>query len=221
MKFTAPEIKDISITIVSLSIILVLKDLSTGLPWMSSMISALLVVSTSLIIKLIMQKITAQKYDCDAVYKFNYNLFFIAVLLALITNGAVVFAAIGSIMITSSLYTRLGHKFVNITQRETGLVALSGPLANIIFSLLSIVLYPINPSLFQSFLNFNVFMALFNLIPFPPLDGSKVIWWNRLLWLIFFLITIFLFFLGRTALFTVLGIILLVILTFVLWEKMF
>ncbi|MDO5826532.1 MAG: site-2 protease family protein, partial [Methanosphaera sp.] len=30
----------------------------------------------------------------------------------------------------------------------------------------------------------NSFLALFNLLPIPPLDGSKVIRWNLPLWLI-------------------------------------
>lgn len=32
----------------------------------------------------------------------------------------------------------------------------------------------------------NLYLAFFNMIPIPPLDGSKVIAWNFLVWLIFF-----------------------------------
>ncbi|MCD6434530.1 MAG: site-2 protease family protein, partial [Candidatus Diapherotrites archaeon] len=30
----------------------------------------------------------------------------------------------------------------------------------------------------------NFFLAFFNLLPVPPLDGSKVIVWNKFVWLI-------------------------------------
>jgi Zn-dependent protease len=221
MNFNSQEVKDIIITILALSTILSLRDLFSGGAWLSTLILSLFITTISLIVKLAAHKVAAEKYDCTAVYKFSYNLFVISLLLALLSGGGIIFAALGSIIVSSALYTRLGHKFVNITLRETGLVALSGPMANIVLSLVSLVLYPVNPTFFQQLLNLNVFMAVFNLVPLPPLDGSKVIWWNRLVWFICFLIAVFLFFMGRTALFTIIGIILLMIIIFVLWEKMF
>ncbi|PIX43220.1 hypothetical protein COZ55_01400, partial [archaeon CG_4_8_14_3_um_filter_38_5] len=100
-------------------------------------------------------------------------------------------------------------------------INLSGPMANIVLALISLLLYPLSNDFFQLMLNVNIYMALFALIPIPPLDGSKVFWWNRLVWLISFIIALFMFFMARTVLFSIIGIILLVIVTFVLWEKMF
>jgi Zn-dependent protease len=39
----------------------------------------------------------------------------------------------------------------------------------------------------------NVFIALFNLLPFPPLDGSKVIEWDKKLWGLLILTTALLY----------------------------
>ncbi|MFH1240586.1 MAG: site-2 protease family protein [Candidatus Diapherotrites archaeon] len=33
----------------------------------------------------------------------------------------------------------------------------------------------------------NMFLGLFNMIPFPPLDGSKIFRWNPIIWAAVFL----------------------------------
>lgn len=67
-------------------------------------------------------------------------------------------------------------------KKGTFFVALAGPLSNLILAFLSIiVLLVCNPQniIFFNFLNllflYNVIFAVFNLIPIPPLDGSKLI----------------------------------------------
>ncbi len=69
-------------------------------------------------------------------------------------------------------------------RRDSIFVALAGPITNLLLMLLFLYLYKFDffPSLTKNFLslaqlNFN--LALFNLIPIPPLDGSKLF----LLWM--------------------------------------
>ncbi len=66
-------------------------------------------------------------------------------------------------------------------QRGMMLVALAGPLSNMLVALLGGILY----NLFDKYtylsafslalISMNVYLALFNLIPVPPLDGSKIV----------------------------------------------
>ncbi|MBN1923998.1 MAG: hypothetical protein JW791_04545 [Nanoarchaeota archaeon] len=221
MNFSEKEVKELAISAIALAVIFSLRELLAGGSWIAVIFSSLILISISLFVKMYSHKRVAEKYDCGAVYKFNYYLFIISLLIALITNGGIVFAALGSIIISSSLYTRLGHKFVNITQKESGLIALSGSMANVIAALVCLILYPLSNDFFQLGLNINIFMALFNMIPLPPLDGAKVLWWSRLVWFATFTIPLFLFFFGFNAFFSIVGIFLLILITFLLWQKMF
>ncbi len=82
------------------------------------------------------------------------------------------------------LYTR------KVTQR-TGymLVSLAGPVSNFLFAFVSMIILKIlimvmganiSPAIFQIliiFIMMNFGLAFFNLIPVPPLDGSKILQW--------------------------------------------
>lgn len=62
------------------------------------------------------------------------------------------------------------------------LTSIAGPLSNFVMAILGAFLYrfvpPNNAGLYifaQTFVIINVFLGLFNLLPFPPLDGSRLI----------------------------------------------
>lgn len=63
----------------------------------------------------------------------------------------------------------------NLTKREEILVALAGPASNFILALffaLIIRFIPVYP--FIIFIQTNLVLCFFNLLPLPPLDGSKI-----------------------------------------------
>ncbi len=73
----------------------------------------------------------------------------------------------------------------NFKKREiyTALVAFAGPLSNLLLALLTSLLFKILPEntdplivyLLYSFATINIALAVFNLLPIPPLDGHKVV----------------------------------------------
>jgi len=62
------------------------------------------------------------------------------------------------------------------------IVALAGPLSNIIIAIFSTIAFHISTSdsilgtLFAYMATINILLALFNLLPIPPLDGSNIIY---------------------------------------------
>jgi len=68
----------------------------------------------------------------------------------------------------------------NLSKKEEIAVSLAGPGSNLILAILSAIIIhilPLNPlvgAILFSLIKYNILLAIFNLIPIPPLDGSKL-----------------------------------------------
>lgn len=126
-------------------------------------------------------KFIAQRFGLWAEYRMFPKGLQFALLLGILTPF--VFAAPGAVMFMG------GSR-----DYETGRIASAGPLANIILAgvtyLLFMMLYE---SPFTDIIGFvcliNAFLATFNLLPFGPLDGVKIIRWNATAWIIMLIIS--------------------------------
>jgi len=98
----------------------------------------------------------------------------------------IVFAAPGAVMFMG------GSR-----HHETGKIAIAGPLSNIIIAYISFPLFYFIffetqfGALFGFICLINALLAFFNLLPFGPLDGLKVVKWNATVWLLLFIPAIF------------------------------
>lgn len=163
---------------ISLSFAIVLSKNQYGFfNFSQNLLVAGLSVGIAFIFHEISHKILAQKYNCWAEFRrFDLGL----ILAVLLSFSGFIFAAPGAVFI-------LGFP----SKEENGKIAVAGPFANLILAFLFLIL-----SYFLKFENVlfsriifhgfytNSWLAFFNLLPFPPLDGSKVISWSVFAWAI-------------------------------------
>ena len=115
-----------------------------------------------------------------------------ALFLAIVTGGGFVFAAPGAVVIYTAFRDGHGVRQISLTAKQNAFISAAGPATNIMIALLFLPIATGN-DFFGAIVRINGFLALFNLLPFPPLDGSKIIWYNFLLWGIMAGVSFFLF----------------------------
>jgi len=82
-----------------------------------------------------------------------------------------------------------------VSKETAGKTALSGPLTNIILSALCTTIAATTQSnSFWIIAGINALIAFFNLIPFGIMDGLKVFWWNKIVWVLAFVASVVLMF---------------------------
>ncbi len=188
VNFTKNETKDLIITIAVITLLFAyMFNTTKSIDYFLLLIPVSLVsVGLGFVLHELGHKYMAQKYGFFAEFKKWNEGLIIAVITSLF---GFIFLAPGAVYISS---------YKEITDEENGKISLAGPVVNIalaiIFLALEVAIKPItgntavDPLTFEltmmAMLGFSInsFLAFFNLLPIPMLDGSKIFKWNKLLW---------------------------------------
>lgn len=130
-------------------------------------------------------KFVAQRFGCTAGYRLWKEGLAMALIFSIVFRF--VFAAPGAVWIYKQY----------LSTRENGIISVAGPVMNLVLAaIFSLIEIQTGNTLIQgvAFWGFriNLILALFNMIPFGPLDGRKVFVWNPAVWAIVFAIPAFL-----------------------------
>ncbi len=177
--FTKFEIKDYAISILFLTVSF---DIAfSGIMFHPGnliyfLIPSFLAVITGFFFHELGHKIVSMKLGYPAFYK-RWDLgLFLGLLFSLF---GFVFAAPGAVNI-----------YGYVDRNSYGKISIAGPAVNIFFAIL---LLPFsNFSIFKFIIFVNAFLAFFNLLPIPPLDGSKVLRWNLFIYMIILIFSLIL-----------------------------
>jgi Zn-dependent protease len=134
---------------------------------------SLATVGVAFLLHELAHKVVAVRFGQVAAFKADYGMLFLAVMSAF---AGFLFAAPGAVV----------HRG-RITARENGLIALAGPVTNIGLAAVFLPLMLFGPGLLgligQRGVSINLLLAGFNMIPYGPLDGKKVIGWSKSVYL--------------------------------------
>lgn len=160
-------------------------------------------VGTGFLLHEMAHKFTAQRYGYAADYEASPMGLVMALGLSLATNGGFVFAAPGAVMIRGKrvYYNPLEDRYWDSHQaaKELAYISVSGAVVNLVLAIFFLIATSlVAPHSFASMVLIrsafiNVFLGVFNMIPFGPLDGAKVWQYNRSLWLTVMIPSILLF----------------------------
>jgi Zn-dependent protease len=132
-----------------------------------------LAIATAFFCHEIAHKYTGQKFGYWSEFRMYPQGLLFALFLGLIAG--IVFAAPGAVQI-----------FGRPNKDEMGKISLAGPLTNIILGLIFLGVWYFSDgtlAIISYFIAYiNVFLALFNLIPFGPFDGLKIFRWKKEVW---------------------------------------
>ncbi len=192
------EIKDLAISAVVLSFVFSYSGISNLSSLPKNFIIALFSVSFAFIFHELAHRYFARKFGCYARFEmWSYGLF-LAAAFSILTGGRFFFAAPGAVVI----YPRidLWGNVKRISRKENAIISAAGPTMNMVLAIASflLLLYPwgeVVKEILAFSINVNTWLAIFNLIPIPPLDGSKIFFYSIKWWSIIFLTSLCLFFL--------------------------
>jgi len=186
-RFSKDELRDILISIIVLTIAftLLFRDstllyffkirLGESMGYIGLFGMCMILVVLSFLFHEFGHKFTAQKYGLWS----EFRMWPAGLMLTLVTSFVgFLFAAPGAVMISG-----------NMTREQNGKVSIAGPVVNIVLCAIGIVGWLLTNGtdfviFFYMLTSVNAMLALFNLIPIPPLDGSKIISWNLAIWII-------------------------------------
>lgn len=140
---------------------------------------SLVAVSLGFILHELGHRLVARKFGYYAEYSMSPKGLMVALGFSLF---GFIFAAPGAVMI----YPKAAAWGTgSLDRQKVGLISVAGPTTNIGLAVLFLVLDVIQPTLlFTLGAHINTWLALFNLIPFGPLDGAKILKWSKGIWLI-------------------------------------
>jgi len=200
-KFSALELKHITLALVALAIsfefVLFRQQIFVlGMFSLKSLfnffIGSIIAVGVSFVLHELAHKFMAESKGLWAEFRAWPAGLLLAVVMAVFTKGGFVFAAPGATMI-SSLKTK-GVRATKISKKDIGHIGIIGSVVNVIIAAVFLFITSLTGfELAKITSQVNAWLAVFNMIPFGMLDGAKVLFWNKFIWLGFFALCIAIF----------------------------
>ncbi|MCK5037570.1 MAG: site-2 protease family protein [Thermoplasmata archaeon] len=196
--FSQTELKElgISMLVLTMAFAIALSDGVQGIVWSDfpfMMGFAAIAVITAFLFHELAHKFVAQRYGCWAEFRYWQSGLMMALVFSMM---GFLFAAPGAVMVSG-----------RVTQEQNGKISAAGPISNIIVSFLAFGIWffiPATGTVLMDFISglaffvgfINALIGGFNMIPFMPFDGAKVVKWSIPVYLVMVVTVLFLILIG-------------------------
>ncbi len=180
--FTGRELKDIAISLLVLSLVFAYPEIFFD---PSFFLFSVLTVGIAFIGHELSHRFVARRLGFHSEYMMWKQGLLMALLFAFISNGRFIFAAPGAVVFGSYWASK------KPSLHDIGRIGIAGVVFNITLLYIFTASYLLTGISILAFAGLiNGWFAMFNLIPFGPLDGRKVMKWNMKFWLAAFVLAI-------------------------------
>ena len=137
-----------------------------------------LLIAPAFVLHELGHKFVSQKYGYYAEYRMWTQGLIFAIIITILSGGRFMFIAPGAVY--------FGGGFARTSRDKIAKIGLAGPIVNLflvaIFGLVGILSTGIWQMVGLLGAYVNAWLAIFNLIPFAPLDGQKIFAWDKKIW---------------------------------------
>lgn len=179
LRFSKPEIFDLikAWIVISIAFAIVMVGFSVSMEFLIAFLIAAVTVGVGFLAHELGHKFIAQKYGCFAEFRAYNNMLWLSIIMSFF---GFIFAAPGGVMIQGK-----------IDRIRNGRISAAGPFMSLLIASAFLILFIFAPfkSVWIYGFTINSFLALFNLIPFPPFDGMAIYRWNRPFYIIMIIIS--------------------------------
>ena len=190
--FSRQEMQALVVTAIALGFIVSFRGWGTDTfsvtKGLKNLVIAIVIVAFSLLVRESAHRIAALSVG----YRVDYVLWktglAIALGLTFLTNGHLQVLLPGAIIVHHLAVHRLGKFRYATNYNSIGWIAMTGPLANILLAVLCKVLLvlPFGEDFLLKVIHVNMMLAIFSLLPIPPLDGAKLFFGSRYIYILTF-----------------------------------
>jgi len=154
-----------------------------------NLLIAIILVGITVFIHHAGQRITGIQKGFKVEQKNSWPLLILGLAICFITNGNVRFLAGSGTSIKHLPQHRIGAFRYATRLSEIGQIMLAGPLFNVLFAIIIAgfgwaLIIP--PGIAQMLFSLNLWFAVCNLLPIPPLDGVHLFFWSRFIYVFVF-----------------------------------
>lgn len=198
------EIRDMAISIVALGLAFAVLFFGDGEPGFLATPEVLpaLVAATALAAVSFLPHVFSHRVSSRAIKAYGeYSMWKPGIVITVLSPfvGPFVFAATGGMEMFTKKGERYGHWEPHLDIEQIGLVAVLGPLMNVMMAVIFAFLAGAftvtvqGQNLFFLGTQMNAFLAVSTMLPFYPLDGYKILRWETPIWIFVMVLSLLLF----------------------------